>query len=220
MDNNFSLPEGFNAQYQDFIGIYDHSIPQSLAQETLDFVKMASNYNMFNDAQRFAPIPKTYRNDNDVFLPAAFMDKRLIDTSSGFPTQCLPWALLSTYKDYIDALASQYINHYGIDCKVRAYEYKIHIVKPGEGYHIFHYESQAYEARRRMFTWLTYIVATESGGETEFLYQKMRVEPLVARTVFFPAEWTHAHRGNPVLKGSKLYWTGWYEWFRTDFPTG
>ena len=49
------------------------------------------------------------------------------------------------------------------------------------------------------------------GGETEFLYQKMRVKPEENLMLVWPASYTHAHRGNPVLGETHKYIvTGWF----------
>ena len=64
---------------------------------------------------------------------------------------------------------------------------------------------------RRVLAWMTYLKVPEEGGETEFLYQSKRIEPIVGRTLIWPAYFTHLHRGNPPLKGEKYYITGWFE---------
>jgi len=50
------------------------------------------------------------------------------------------------------------------------------------------------------------------GGETEFLYQSIRIKPVAGRTLIWPAGYTHVHRGNPPIKGEKMYATGWFEY--------
>ena len=49
-----------------------------------------------------------------------------------------------------------------------------------------------------------------SGGETEFLHQNLRIHPEIGKTLIWPAQWTHTHRGNPPLDGFKVYATGWF----------
>ena len=63
----------------------------------------------------------------------------------------------------------------------------------------------------RVLAWMTYLKVPEEGGETEFLYQSKRIEPVIGRTLIWPAGFTHLHRGNPPLKGEKYYITGWFE---------
>ena len=37
----------------------------------------------------------------------------------------------------------------------------------------------------------------------------MHVEPVMGKTLIWPAEWTHAHKGNIVESGTKYIATGW-----------
>ena len=51
----------------------------------------------------------------------------------------------------------------------------------------------------------------DEGGETEFLYQSMRVKPKQGTLLIWPAAFTHTHRGNPPLSNEKYIVTGWTE---------
>ena len=54
------------------------------------------------------------------------------------------------------------------------------------------------------------------GGETEFLYQKRRIQPEPGTIVIWPAQWTHQHKGNMVLSGNKYIVTGWIHHMWSD----
>ena len=56
---------------------------------------------------------------------------------------------------------------------------------------------------------MTYLNNVEDKGQTEFYYQKLNVKPEKGLTLIWPAEWTHTHRGNKVIKGTKYMITGW-----------
>jgi hypothetical protein len=58
---------------------------------------------------------------------------------------------------------------------------------------------------------MLYLNDVEEGGETEFLYQSMRISPKQGTLVLFPAAFTHTHRGNPPLKGDKYFITSWIQ---------
>ena len=47
------------------------------------------------------------------------------------------------------------------------------------------------------------------GGETEFLYFNKRIKPKQGRLVIFPAAFTHTHRGNPPIGGTKYLASTW-----------
>jgi hypothetical protein len=92
-----------------------------------------------------------------------------------------------------------------------SYYFKMQKTKLREGYHIWHYESSTREISHRLLTWMLYLNDVEEGGETEFLYQSMRVKPKQGTLLIWPAAFTHTHRGNPPLSNEKYIVTGWTE---------
>ena len=89
------------------------------------------------------------------------------------------------------------------------YTFKMQKTGLREGYHVWHYESANREMCNRLLTWMLYLNDVDEGGETEFLYQSMRVKPKQGTLVIWPAALTHAHRGNPPLSNIKYIVTGW-----------
>ena len=49
--------------------------------------------------------------------------------------------------------------------------------QPTEGYHMFHGENINWNLHTRTMAWMAYLNDVEEGGETEFLYQKLKVKP-------------------------------------------
>jgi hypothetical protein len=92
-----------------------------------------------------------------------------------------------------------------------SYSFKMQKTGLREGYHIWHYESGDREMCNRLLTWMLYLNDVEEGGETEFLYQSMRVKPKQGTLLIWPAAFTHTHRGNPPLSNEKYIVTGWTE---------
>ena len=62
---------------------------------------------------------------------------------------------------------------------------------------------------KRVLVYSIYLNDIEDGGETEFLYQHVRVKPKKGRTVIWPAYFPFVHRGNPPLKEDKYIITSW-----------
>ena len=91
------------------------------------------------------------------------------------------------------------------------YNFKIQKTKIGGGYHVWHYESNNRDVSHRLLTWILYLNDVHEGGETEFLYQHMRIKPEQGTLVIWPAGFTHTHRGNPPLSNEKYIATGWTE---------
>ena len=106
----------------------------------------------------------------------------------------------------------EYLTEYSIVVygSLHSWIFKVHKVKENQGYHKWHCENAGYENRDRFLTYMTYLQAPSEGGETEFLFQSKRIDPVVGRTLIWPAGFTHKHRGNPPLKGEKFYITGWF----------
>lgn len=92
-----------------------------------------------------------------------------------------------------------------------SYSFKMQKTNLREGYHIWHYESGNRQISNRLLTWMVYLNDVEEGGETEFLYQSMRVKPKQGTLLIWPAAFTHTHRGNPPLSNEKYIVTGWTE---------
>ena len=61
----------------------------------------------------------------------------------------------------------------------------------------------------RLFAFMTYLNDDFEGGKTTFNHYDLDVKPVTGRTLIWPAEWTHAHHGQIITKGSKYIITGW-----------
>lgn len=91
------------------------------------------------------------------------------------------------------------------------FTYKVQKTIPSGGYHVWHCEHSR-EHSVRLATYVLYLNDVVDGGETEFLYQRKRIPPTEGSLVIFPASYTHTHRGNPPLRGTKYIMTGWIEY--------
>lgn len=90
---------------------------------------------------------------------------------------------------------------------------KVQRTMPKGGFHTWHAEhAPSANSMNRTITWTLYLNDIPEGeGETEFLEFGMKVQPKKARLCYFPASWTHTHRGNPVYTTTKYIATGWYQ---------
>ena len=82
--------------------------------------------------------------------------------------------------------------------------------QPGACYHVWHSEYPGPEHNRptRVLAFMTYLNDVNAGGETEFLYYKLKIQPRRGLTLMWPAGFTHTHRGCPTSE-EKLILTGW-----------
>jgi hypothetical protein len=56
---------------------------------------------------------------------------------------------------------------------------------------------------------MTYLNDDFEGGNTTFVHHNIDIKPTTGKTLIWPAEWTHAHKGNIVESGTKYIATGW-----------
>lgn len=80
----------------------------------------------------------------------------------------------------------------------------------GGAYHKWHAERGVHGSWHRHLVFMTYLNDVSDAGETEFLYQKMKVRPRKGLTLIWPTDWTHTHRGIPSPTQEKYIVTGWY----------
>ena len=87
--------------------------------------------------------------------------------------------------------------------------YAIQRTQPGEHYH-WHIDGGSHEFSQRQLVALWYLNDVPGpGGETEFLYQDIKIKPEQGKLIFFPPFWTHEHRGVTLQQGIKYIATTW-----------
>lgn len=87
--------------------------------------------------------------------------------------------------------------------------YNLQRYNEGEYYH-WHVDNDNKAIASRQLVALWYLNdAPEKGGETEFIFQDVKVKPEKGSLVLFPPFWTHEHRAMTVEKGVKYIATTW-----------
>lgn len=110
-----------------------------------------------------------------------------------FRDYCNQWGILKTFIEEI---------HIG--------NFNIQKYNTGGHFSGMHSERTSLRTLHRVLVWMTYLNDVEEGGETEFSYLKLKVKPITGKSLIWPAEWTHAHLGSPVITGPKYIITGWF----------
>jgi prolyl 4-hydroxylase len=116
-------------------------------------------------------------------------------------------ALFTCHKDYIlqwPFLAS-FLN------RVEIGTFNIQRYQAGEHFQQIHSERTSIESLHRIFAWMTYLNDVDDGGTTYFSHYGLEIVPRKGLTLIWPAEWTHAHKGNVLHSGSKYIITGWMD---------
>lgn len=87
--------------------------------------------------------------------------------------------------------------------------YAIQRTDPGEFYH-WHIDGGSHEFSQRQLVAVWYLNDVAGpGGETEFLFQQLKVKPEAGKLLLFPPFWTHEHRGVTLEQGVKYIATTW-----------
>lgn len=87
--------------------------------------------------------------------------------------------------------------------------YAIQRTDPGEFYH-WHIDGGSHEFAYRQLVAVWYLNDVPGpGGETEFLFQDVKVKPEQGKLLLFPPFWTHEHRGATLEAGVKYIATTW-----------
>lgn len=83
---------------------------------------------------------------------------------------------------------------------------------PNEGYFQWHCERNSLKSSSRLLVFTTYLNTLNDGGETEFMYQGLKIKPKTGLTVIFPADWMYVHKGVTSNTETKWITTGWFSY--------
>jgi len=87
--------------------------------------------------------------------------------------------------------------------------YGIQRYNPGEFYH-WHIDGGSHDFSQRQLVAIWYLNDVPGpGGETEFLFQEVKIKPEKGKLVLFPPFWTHEHRAVTLNEGVKYIATTW-----------
>lgn len=167
----------------DHIGIFENYFSNELCIKYIDF------FNKNN---------KRLKRNNDIV-----QDESINLRNEDFEFQNIFWK--ECYSKYIEtySILNKMQRHNILDIKIQK-------TKPSEGYHMWHCENMSLADRNRIMSFILYLNTVEN-GETEFLNQKLKINPVQGKLILWPANYTHVHRGNSPLQ-DKYIITGWIEY--------
>lgn len=183
----------------DFIGVWKKHVPDEFCDELIEYIEksqltrqLGTNTMMRQDfSTHIFPSQFNKRTDPDG------EKKSIYDRMNGYLGSCL-----DEYLYQFSALqVASYFNS----------EIKLQKTEPTQGYHLWHCENAGIQFMQRAMVWSVYLNdIPDNEGETEFLYQKLRVNPEKGMVLIWPGGYTHTHRGNPPYTKTKYIATGWY----------
>tara|TARA_B100000287_G_scaffold166500_1_gene157063 strand:+ start:7146 stop:7715 length:570 start_codon:yes stop_codon:yes gene_type:complete len=173
------------SEYIDFIGIYNDAVDTSLCEWIVDYIKRSDQV-----------FPRDYVHIKDKQIGFDAFSPGEARELMGHVDQCLveyvhKYNYLTNFNFISSVTLLQHTETYG-------------------GYHAFHEENTNWDSSSRTMAWMVYLNDVIEGGETEFLYQSMKVRPRTGKVLIWPGGYTHIHRGNPPMS-DKFIATGWYQ---------
>lgn len=192
-------------KYHENIGFYKDILPDGFCTHVIKEFDILEKNGITRSRQQSDDSTKTTKEDQHVFLNYYNYQGLLRDFNDH---NCF-----KIIKNGIQNCFDLYCDEYDIlkGMNLTCLDFKFQKSKPGAGYHVWHCEQGDISTASRVMTYILYLNDIKDAGETEFLYQKIRVPPEENTAVFFPAAYTHVHRGN-VVHGEKAKYviTGWF----------
>lgn len=177
---------------EDFIRIWDNAVDDKLCDKIIKFFDDTSQNSPSSISDEKTITKSTFKDYFSCFIEEDEFQKEI-------------WGKLSQYVNI-------YLNEFG-HLKTLPLVFngiKIKKINPYGGYHIWHYESNTSSSNGRELVWMLYLNNMPiNEAETEFLYQKRKIQPIKKRLVIFPACLTHLHRGLTVYTHAKYIVSGW-----------
>lgn len=197
-------------EHNDFIGVYKNVYPDGYCRHLIDQFEMLESKGVGSNRQDGEGALKHDKDDYAVFLGLRNQEAEPFVMPDGESLN-----IIAMFFDGLQVCYDDYSSKYSVlktQGSIRGSSFKMQRTSPGGGYHIWHGE-QGGANPHRVLAYMLYLntVPIEEAGETEFLYQKTRINPVENTMIIWPAAFTHAHRGNPVLGDNYKYIvTGWF----------
>ena len=195
-----------NTQYTEHIGIYKNVFPVGFCQHLIEEFERLEKDGAGSNRQKSESADRHSKDDYQIVLN--LKHQNLGEFENRRPIDLFFEGLQNCYDAYSEKY-SVLKNSGG----VRATHVKMQRTAPGGGYHVWHCEQGGGPHANRVLTYMIYLNSMEpsEGAETEFLYQRLRINPEENTMLLWPAAYTHAHRGNAVLgQNCKYIVTGWF----------
>lgn len=194
-----------NINYNNFIGIYTDVYPHGYCSHTINEFERLIKTGVGSNRQQSEDITKHKKDDMQLELSLY----PTLDFQNTNITNMFFQGLQYCYDSYTEKFSILK------EDKIHATVIKMQRTDPGGGYHIWHGERGSGIHSNRVLVYMLYLntLEKEEAGETEFLYQQLRIQPKENTMIIWPAAYTHTHRGNVVHgEKSKYIITGWFNY--------
>ena len=204
---------GEKAEFDDFIAVWPNFVPSAFCNDLIHFFERweqgACERNMKRDLK---PLNHFAGEADAMVGEDQFPDKAAGRKDYAIMLDNLDAMMNARVNQYLQATLNHYCAEYSALAKVplTSWTSKMQKTPEGGGYHVFHHDNGSWNEQNRDLVWTIYLNEDFEGGETEYLYQKRRIKPTTGTVCIFPGSFTHTHKGNLVLKGTKYIVTGWF----------
>ena len=122
---------------------------------------------------------------------------------------------ITKYFDALKIACSEYCLKYDLNDYDADFTNLIQYYPKNGGFKKWHNERPTFGSSKTMITnralvYMTYLNTVTDQGETEFKYQKIKYKPVKGKSLIWPTDFTHTHRGIPSPTQEKWIATGWF----------
>lgn len=196
-----------NVDYKDFIGVFSGVYPEGFCEHLIAEFERLQALGIGGDRQTGERISAPKYMKNDYFFSS---NGKNIEFSS-FEGQDTHQLFFKGLQDCFASYCDEFSTLKSVD--IRCNNMKLQKTSKGGGYHVWHFEQGNNAEASRGLVYMLYLntLPAEANGETEFLYQQRRINPVENTMLVWPAAFTHTHRGNAVYGDNfKYVVTGWF----------
>ena len=192
-------------EYKDFIGVFSEVYPEGFCEHLIAEFDRNETLGVGINRQNGEGVHKHVKNDHQIFSNGKNINFELFN---GVNT-------IDVFFEGLQKCFTEYSEEFSVikNLDVRCNNMKMQKTSTGGGYHVWHGEQGNGDQANRGLVYMLYLnsLPLKANGETEFLYQQRRINPVENTIVLWPAAFTHAHRGNPVYGDhTKYIVTGWF----------
>ncbi len=192
-------------EINDFIGVFPRAVSGQTCEKIIEHFEYIKNLG-HSSSRKSAEGTRYIDKDNETYFLKADGDSVISDLDHYFTEEFVGafWRCFAEYQKKYGVIES--VGKIGFTGK-----FKIQKNQPGEGYHVWHCEQGDILSSPRVLLVILYLNTVDAGGETEFLYQHKRIPAEQGTMLIVPGSFTHTHRGNPPLTGSKYIMNTWVQ---------
>ena len=196
---------------KDFIGVFEKAYTKEWCESAIRYFERMDKLGFGRSIQEIIGTPRHLKDTNNFNTSRLYSQGDNMLSIVGVPA--IQDVFLETFWACYNGIYRQMFSSLQpVDSAPQmVYEMKIQRTKPGEGYHVWHWEQMSRSDVTRFMVIQVFLNDVEEGGETEWLYYPRRIKAKQGTLLIFPGNYTHTHRGNQPLSGNKYTINTWLE---------